>query len=292
MLPLYRPGATMRKQALAAAFLLILCSLPKLPLRADQPLPDIPALLKQVERNQAKLEQDREKYSFTDVEEQDDVTRSGRVKKKSVDQYDVFFLRGYLIRRLVKKDGKPLSASEQRKEDARVRKLVEKYERKAQKKKSGADDDDIGVAVFLRTSVFTHPHWTQLGGREVLAFDFAPNPRYRPQTAAEKVAHTLGGEVWVDAQAGEVARVEAGFNSAYRIGGGVLASIEKGTTVTLKQTYVDGDAWLPSYTAIHARGRLLLFKGVRFNLEDAFSGYRVFHVGSLSKIGAPGKQAY
>lgn len=279
-----------RKQAFAATLLLILCSFPALPLRADQPLPDIPALLKQVGRNQARLEQDREKYSFTDVEEQDDVTRSGQVKKKTVDQYDVFFLRGYLIRRLVKKDGKPLSAGAQNKEDARVRKLVEKYERKAEKK-GGADDNDIGVSVFLRASLFTHPHWTRLAGREVVAFDFAPNPRYHPQTLAEKAAHSLAGEAWVDAQASEIVRLQAGFDRAYRIGG-VLASIEKGTTVTLEQTYVGADAWLPSYTAIHARGRLLLFKGVRFNLEDTFSGYRVFHVGSLSKIGAPGKQAH
>lgn len=281
----------MRKQALAATFLLVLCASAVQPLRADQPLPEIPTLLKQVERNQSKLEQDREKYSFTDVEEQDDVTRSGQVKKKTVDQYDVFFMRGYLIRRLVKKGGKPLSASAQKKEDARVQKLVEKYERKVEKK-SGSDDNDIGIGVFLRTCVFTHPHWARLGGREVVAFDFAPNPRYRPQTGAERVVHSLAGQAWIDAQASEVVRLQAGFDSAYRIGGGVLASIEKGTTFTLDQTFVDGDAWLPSYTAIHARGRLLLFKGVRLNLEDTYSNYRVFHVDSLSKIGAPGKQAY
>ncbi|MGH9353796.1 MAG: hypothetical protein ACRD2G_16815 [Terriglobia bacterium] len=256
---------------------------------APSALPDITTLLKQVQKNQERLEQDREKYTFTDVEEQDDVTRGGRVKKKTVNQYDVFFLHGYLIQRLVKKDGKLLSAAAQKKEDARVRRLVEKYERKAEKK-SGQEDSQVGVGVFLRTSQFTHARWERLRGREVLAFDFHPNPDYRPETLAEKIAYCLAGEAWIDAQAREVVRLQAGFDSSYKIAGGLLASLEKGTTVALEQTFVDGDVWLPSYFSIHARGRLLLFKGVRLNLEDHYSDYRVFNVESLSKIAAPAKR--
>lgn len=252
-------------------------------------LPDVATLLKQVQKNQERLEQDREKYTFTEVEEQDSVSRKGQVKAGPVSQYDVFFLHGYLIRRLVKKDGKSLSAAAQKKEDGRVRKLVEKYERKAEKKNK-QDDSEVGVGVFLRTSLFNHPRWEWLGGRRVLAFDFHPNPDYRPQTLVEKMVYCLAGEAWIDAQAREVVRLQAGFDSSYKIAGGLLASIEKGTTVTLAQTFVDGDAWLPSYFSIHARGRLLLFKGVRLNLEDHFSDYRVFNVKSLSKMTAPAKR--
>ncbi|HEV2498409.1 MAG TPA: hypothetical protein VGY31_02365, partial [Terriglobia bacterium] len=275
----------MRNKALFfVLFLTLLCAM-ALSIRAGQSSPaplasstssgvpalsDVATLLKQVQKNQDRLEQDRERYSFTEVEEQDSVSRKGQVKAGPVNQYDVFFLHGYLIRRLVKKDGKSLSAAAQKKEDGRVRKLVEKYERKAEKKNK-QDESEVGVGVFLRTSLFTHPRWERLGGRRVLAFDFHPNPNYRPQTLVEKMVYCLAGEAWIDAQAREVVRLQAGFDSSYKIAGGLLASIEKGTTVTLAQTFVDGDAWLPSYFSIHARGRLLLFKGVRMNLEDHFS---------------------
>ncbi|MGH9396226.1 MAG: hypothetical protein ACRD18_05180 [Terriglobia bacterium] len=278
----------MQNKFVSMALLLALFCAVAAPVRAGPSLPDVTALLKQVQKNQARVEMDREKYTFTDIEEQDDVSRTGALKNIAQKQYDVFFLHGHLIRRLVKKNGKPLSASAQKKEDARVAKLVEKYERKAAKK-DHSDDSQVGITVFLRTSLFTHPRWEELRGRKVLAFDFYPSPAYKPRTKAERICHDLDGVAWVDPQAQEVVRLQAGFDGSFKIAGGLLASVEKGTTVTLEQTFVDGDVWLPSYDAFNANLRLLLFKGLRLNFVNRYSGYRVFDVRSLSKITSPGK---
>ncbi|MGH9406660.1 MAG: hypothetical protein ACRD3D_12600 [Terriglobia bacterium] len=278
----------MRSKFGLAGVLMPLLLAPALPCFAGEPLPDVSTLLRQVERNQERLEQEREKYSFSDIEEQDDLSRDDKVKRKTVHEYDVFFLHGYLVRRLVEKDGKALSASAQKKEDARVRKLVEKYERKAEKK-SRPDDDGVGIAAFLRASRFTHPRWTGLAGRLVLEFDFEPNPNYRPKTFVERVVHTLSGEMWADAQAGEVVRLQARFDRSFRIDGGLLASLEKGTSVIAEQMLVGGSVWMPSYTSIHASGRLFLIKSERLNVTDRYSDYRIFHVESLSKIAPPAK---
>lgn len=253
-------------------------------------LPDIPALLKQVEKNQQRLEQNREKYSFTDIEEQDRIGRDGHVTHRSVRQYDAFFLNGNLIRRMVKKNGKPLSASAQKKEDARVRKLVERYERKSSESHAG-NGQDVGVGLFLRACRFSNPHWTTLNGRRVLAFNFSPKPAFKPQSKAGKLVHDLGGVMWVDARAGEVVRLEAGLDNSYRIAGGLLASIEKGTTVKFEQKLVGGHVWMPSYFAFDASARLLLFKGERVNVTDRYSHYRVFSVHALGKIVPPGGPA-
>ncbi len=274
------------KFASRALLLALLCAVAA-PLRAGPSLPDVTALLKQVQKNQARVEMDREKYTFTDVEERDDVGRNGAVKKIAEKQYDVFFLHGYLIRRLVKKNGKPLSASRQKKEDARVANLMEKYERTAAKK-DRPDGRQVGIAVFLRTSRFTNPRWVKLRGRKVLAFDFYPNPAYKPRTKAERICHDLEGVAWVDPQAKEVVRLQAGFDGSFKIAGGLLASVEKGTTVTLEQTFVDGDVWLPSSDAFNAHLRLLLLKGLKLNFVNRYSGYRVFDVRSLSKITSSG----
>lgn len=275
------------KRFFCAAFLAAVC-FAACPLRADQNLPDIPALLRQVEKNQKLVEQNREKYSFTDVEEQQTVARNGKVTDRTVRQYDVFFLNGQLIRRMVKKNGKPLSASAQRKEDAHVRKLVEKYDREAQKD-SKPRGDTITIAVFLRTSHFTDPRWVTLDGRKVLAFDFEPDPAFRPSSEAERIAHDLSGQMWVDAKDIEVVRLEAGLNKPYHVAGGLLASLEKGSTATLKQKLVDGEVWLPSYSAIDLSARMLLFKKLRVNIIDSYSHYRVFSVKSLSNIAPPAR---
>lgn len=280
----------MRSRHLFCVPLLAIVWIAAPPLRANQRLPDIPALLRQVEKNQQRVEQDREKYSFTDVEEQQTVGRDGKVTQRTVRQYDVFFLNGQLIRRLVKKNGKPLSASAQRKEDARVRKQVEKNERKAQKDQQ-TSKKAITIDVFLRTSRFVNPRWVTVDGRKALAFDFVPNHAFRPSSLPERVAHDLRGVMWVDAQAREVVRLEAGLSSPFRVGGGILGSVEKGTTVTLEQKLVDGDVWLPSYSAIDLSARLLLFKKLRMNVIDEYSHYRVFSVKSLNKIVPPAHQS-
>jgi hypothetical protein len=198
----------------------------------------------------------------------------------------VFFLHGYLIRRLVRIHGKPLSASAQKKEDARVRKLIERDEQRNEKL-TGPGDQPVGIDVLLRVSRFDQPRWETLRGRRLLAFDFERNPSYRPKTLEEKIAHSLAGEIWVDPEAREVVRLQARFDTSFKLGGGLLASIEKGSSVVTEQTLVDGDIWLPSYTSIHANARMLLFKGFRMNVVNHYSDYRVFHVDSLSTIVGP-----
>jgi hypothetical protein len=276
----------MRSSILSVALLLPFLCASLSTLAADQPLPDAPTLLKQVERNQERLDKDREKYSFTETQEQDNAVRSGHAKTTGVSQYDVFFLHGYLIRRLVRIDGTPLSASAQKKEDARVRKLIERDEHRNEKL-TGPGDQPVEIDVLLRASHFDQPRWETLRGRRVLTLVFEPNPGYRPKTPEEKIAHSLAGEIWVDPEACEVVRLQARFDTSFKLGGGLLASIEKGSSVVTEQTLVDGDTWLPSYTSIHANARMLLFKSFRMNVVDHYSDYRVFHVDSLSTIVGP-----
>ncbi|MDE3178209.1 MAG: hypothetical protein KGM47_01005, partial [Acidobacteriota bacterium] len=82
----------------------------------------------------------------------------------------------------------------------------------------------------------------------------------------------------------------AGFDKSYKVGGGLLGAVEKGTTVSFEQRFEDGDVWLPSYSAIHARVRLLIFKGLHFNVVNTFSDYKVFNVQTLNKMGSPLKR--
>jgi hypothetical protein len=289
-LPLRNPGTIMRSKVLSAVLLLPFLCASLSTLAADQPLPDVATLLKQVERNQERLEKDREKYSFTEVAEQDDVVRNGHAKTTVVRQYDVFFLHGYLIRRLVRKDGEPLSALAQKNVDARVRKRIEKDEHRT-RIGAGLADQPVEIDDLLRVSRFDQPRWETLRGHRLLVFDFEPTPGYRPKTLAEKIAHSLAGEIWVDPEAREVVRMQARFDTSFKVGRGLLTSIEKGASVVTEQTLVDGDIWLPSYTSTHVNARMLLFKGFRMNVVDHYSDYRVFHVDSLSTILGPKEKA-
>ncbi|MGA2901577.1 MAG: hypothetical protein ABSF40_15215 [Candidatus Acidiferrales bacterium] len=109
----------------------------------------------------------------------------------------------------------------------------------------------------------------------MIVFDFGPNPDYKPKNLAENIVQKLGGVLWVDEQARDVARLEARFNDNVKIGGGILASLSKGSNLVFEQTMVNDEVWLPSYSEVHAAARVVFFK-VKANEIDRYSDYKKF----------------
>ena len=105
---------------------------PALPVQAQQatnpPLPDIHQLMKEVHEHQKQLDKVRENYTFSVSQVTEDIDSKGKVTKTETQEAEVFFVNGHEISRLVKKDGKPLTDEEQKKETERVTKAVEKAE--------------------------------------------------------------------------------------------------------------------------------------------------------------------
>jgi hypothetical protein len=118
-----------------------------------------------------------------------------------------------------------------------------------------------------------------LRGQEVIAFDFAGNPHYKPKKEIDRIIQRLAGVMWVDAQAREVARLEAHFAESVKIGGGLLASLHKGSNFVFEQEKINGEVWLPSYAEVHFAGRIV-FVNLKQNFVDRYSDYKKFRVGA------------
>ena len=248
-----------------------------------RPLPDIKRLLSDVQDNQKQLEGVVDQYSCTENEEERELDKNGQVKKTTVKEYMDFYLGGELVRREVKKDGKPLTTDEQKKEDGRIEKRIRDYD----KKKSEGEDaskkkERIDVSTFLRSSDFTHPRWEQFRAHEVIVFDFAPNPAYKPRNKTEDLLHKLVGTLWVDDQDHQVVRLEAHLSDSFKVAGGLLASIRKGSSLVMEQAKTNGEVWLPSYVDAHFSARLLLLSSAVGDYASKFSDYKKFRVDTVT----------
>jgi hypothetical protein len=82
-----------------------------------RPLPDIRQLLSDVRGNQRRIQDLVDQYSCTEREEVQELDKKGQLKKTIVKEYEDFYLGGQPVRREVSKDGRSLSAEEQKKED-------------------------------------------------------------------------------------------------------------------------------------------------------------------------------
>ena len=90
----------------------------------------------------------------------------------------------------------------------------------------------------------------------------------------------MAGAIWIDPIDKQVARVEARLVEAYKIGGGVLASLKVGANFTIEQERVNQEIWLPTRAEINLGVRVLLVKGININHTITYGDYKRFSVES------------
>ncbi len=251
-----------------------------------RPLPDIPTLLLDIQKNQSALEDLRKNYTCHLSEEDDKTDSDGNVKSRTVKDYDVFYIGDEQVLHLLAKDGKPLVGDDKKREDDRFNKRYDDLEKKQaelandpKKRAKKEEQDEAELSDFLRAEKFTNPRRVVFRGQEVIAFDFAGNPDYKPKKEIDRIIQKLTGEMWVDEQAREIARLEAHFAESAKVGGGLLASVHRGSNFVFEQEKINNEVWLPSYAEVHFSARIV-FVNLKQNFIDHYSDYKKFRVGA------------
>jgi hypothetical protein len=267
------------------------------PRKSQVQLPDLKALFKEIDENQKGIDKIKENYTGTRTEEETEFESDGQVKKRELKEYTFFYLNGEEVSTLTKKEGKPLSEEEEKKENEKTQKRIkelqkneakkEAKEEKAKEEGKKDENDEPGIEVFLRASQFVNPRRERFRGQDVLVFDFEPNPEFKAHKLVEKVVQKLAGVVWIDEKAHDVARLEAYFTGDMKFAGGLLANLQKGTSFVFEQAYVNDEVWLPTYMEAHVGVRVLLVKGFKVNEVTYYSDYKRFNVETLSTIAKP-----
>ena len=259
---------------------------PQTPAAAPRPLPDIPALLRDISRNQQALEDLRQLYTCHLSEEQDKTDSDGNVKSRELKDYDVFYVGDEAALHLLAKDGHPLEGREKQAEDEKFNKKYDELKKKraelaADPKKQAQRDeeDEAQLSDFLRAELFTNPRRVEFRGHDVIAFDVAGNPDYKPKKRIDSIIQKLSGTMWVDEDAREIVRLEARFTDSVKIGGGLVASLAKGSNFVFEQEKINDEVWLPSYAEVHFSGRIVFVK-LKQNFVDRFTDYKKFRSGA------------
>jgi hypothetical protein len=247
-----------------------------------RPLPDIAQLLRDMQKNQKATDEIVKQYTCHLSEEEEKIGSNGEATSHSVKEYDIFYAGDDEIRHLLAKDGKPLEGDEKKREDQRFSKEFDAAKKKQaelandpRKQQKEEEREEAQISDFLRAEKFTNPRREIFRGQEVIVFDFGPNPDYKPKSMIETIVQKLVGVIWVDEQARDVARLEARFSDNFKIAGGLVASLSKGSNFVFEQTMVNNEVWLPSYDEVHAAARLAFVK-FKANQIDRYSDYKKF----------------
>jgi hypothetical protein len=276
---------------------------------------DIPALLRDLSKNQEEDDKRINDYTFTQKVTEREVDDKGQVKKEKVSVFEVFPVADYgWVEKLVVENGAPLSAERLAKEEKRVAEELEKAEREAPKlkqkreqkraeqrakrraksgDKSGGegneeDDDDVEISTFLRACEFFSPRRERFRERDVIVFDFKPRAGFKPSNTGETIVSKLSGVIWVDPVERHVMRLEARLVDSFKMGGGLVASIKPGSAFIFEQTRLPEGVWMPRFSQVNACARIFLFKGMSINQTREFDDFKRFSTKSgEEKLDAP-----
>jgi len=208
---------------------------------------------------------------------------------KALAQIQTETIAGEELGHLIAKEGKPLTGDEKKKEDERFNKEFEKVtqalakhnaevasdpKKREQQQKQDAKEE-AQISYFLRAMRFSNPRRERFRGQEVIAVDFGSNPDYKPKKMIENIIQKLVGVMWIDEQARDVTRLEAHFSSGVKIGAGIVASLDQGSSFAFGQAKVSNEVWLPVYDEVHVAARFLFFKG-KVNQIERCSDYKKF----------------
>jgi hypothetical protein len=250
---------------------------------SGKPLPDIPALLKELQFNEDKNDEILENYSYTQKIVTREAGKDGVLRETESETYQLSFYKGNRIRRLIEKNGKPLSEKEQAEEDENVQKNLAEIEKRVAQRESKGDAAEensrrLSIAEILRASLLKNPRRERFRGREVVVFDFEPNPDFDMKNAKTmlKFFGKVGGVMWIDENDKQVARLEASLFENFKIGGGLLANLKKGATFTIEQERVNDEIWLPSQTDVNISVKVFLVKGMNLNQTVRSYNYQKF----------------
>lgn len=259
------------------------------PIISTEPLPEITSLLKNLQGNEDKVEAILDTYSYSQKNISRELGKDGVLRETESETVQLSFYKGHRISRVIEKNGKPLSEKDRADADKDAGKQVAEIEKKIAKEESllgkqganGAPSDEnrrISIAEVLRASKLSNPRRERFRGRDVIVFDFEPNPAFDFSNAKSMLRFfgKTAGVMWIDEKDKQVARLEAVLFESLKIGGGVLAKLQKGASFTLEKERVNDEIWLPSQADINLSVRVLLVKGININQIVKSYDYRKF----------------
>jgi hypothetical protein len=257
----------------------------------EKPLPDLDAFLAEVRKHLRSDESLLSQYTFTERNVERHLDKNGQTKKEEEKTFEVYpALEGRRpYRKLISKNGRPVSPEERERQEREQRERVEKQlkklrespkarERELARLAKEREKESQAIEELFRLYEISMLGRELLDGHSTIVLAFKPRPAYKPRTEGGEILKKVAGRAWFNESEHELTRVEAELIETFKIGFGLVARLNKGARLVFQRRKVNEEIWLPARAHFEGSGRLLLLKGLRLDVTSEFSDYRKFNV--------------
>ncbi len=221
-------------------------------------------------------------YAYDIEETRENLDKNGKATSRETRRYEVYFVQTRPVRRLVARNGLPLSAREQKEVDRKAEALAKAIA----EGRTVNEQPGIRLSLLMDSFEFKTVGREERAGRKTLVFDFAPLPSAgvgrRSDRGSDAIARILTGRLHVDEADRRVAKIEA-----HNVPGGkasLSTGVKLGTfELSMEFTAVEEHVWLPARVVTIATGRAFFFKSFRVRQTTVYSNYRRFTVATEEK---------
>jgi hypothetical protein len=216
----------------------------------------------------------RIQYSYMERDETRRLGSDSRMQSQDVGISKIVPVNGVPVEQRLEHNGRPPSAEEKAKLDAKADKLKHEMpeERAArlckEKRESAALTRDV-LQAFDYTLIGTE----LVNGRPAYVLQAVPRPGFRGESKYGKMFVKVEGKIWVDQQDLTWVKVDGQVIEPFSMGL-FLARVLCGSHIMLEQTRVADGIWLPKQVEVRANAKVLFVKSLMIDRILSYSGYR------------------
>ena len=207
-------------------------------------------------------------------------------RKRETKVWDHTNIDGTSYRKLIEKDGKPLSAREARKEQEKMDKEIarRKNESASQRgKRVDAERKEQEEAIKFREEVMKAFAFRIEGEEKINGFTawrVAGEPRrdFQPKSRDGKMLTKIRGKIWIDKQTNEWLRFDVVTIDKITFGG-FIAALQPGARIVAQQMRVNDELWHPEWMRVRLDARAL-WKKMNAEIETTYRSFRKFQTES------------
>jgi hypothetical protein len=177
------------------------------------------------------------------------------------------------ISRKIEVNGRPVSAADLKREDARIDEFVRDPAQQAKQRKDGAQDDKRAENMTrMLPDAFLWSVKSDSGNTVTLGF--VPNPDFTPPTMESRVFATMAGEIVVNKAQNRIQTIKGALTDDVKFGWGILGKMDKGGTFDVERRELMPNVWQITESHVHIGGHALLFKSIGEQDDEVKSEFR------------------
>jgi hypothetical protein len=224
--------------------------------------------------------QTRLHYTYVERDEDRRLDSDGRVKSEDVDVSRTILVNGVPFEQLLKRNGRPLTAEEERKQKEKLDKLKrETPEQRAERIRKRAEEDTSLVREVPKAFDFQLVGEDEVNGRPAYVLQARPHPGYHAEGKYGKMFSKVEGKLWIDKQDLGWIKAEGQVIQPFSLGL-FLVRMLSGSEIKMQQTRVNGGIWMPERVQVRAAAKIFFVKSLVIDRVLSYSEYMPAEAGA------------